>query len=237
MAAFGTVAAIVVSWAFNYMLLFTDGLSAFDRSLIAATVLPAVFVSPLTAFALTQMRRARRASRARAVASHRDSATGFLDQTMFAAVLEDRRRKPDPSQRSDGGSLLLIELDALRRINARYGPEWSGAAIALVADAVRRSVRMGDVVGRLDTGDLSVFLPGASTDEAKRVGERILDAVSGVYFAPDGIESAIGLRVTLVDAAGADSFAGIVRHGARQAIRLAEIHPVVEPQPVHLRAG
>lgn len=217
-AAAATAGAIALSWLFNYLLLFVDGLSAFARSATTATVLPVLLAGPLTAFGMWQREEAWRMRRANALAASRNPATGCVAQKVLSVVVEERRRKPPSPDGSARGAFLLLELDELKRINARFGPDWSAAALALVADTIRSSVRAGDLVGRLETGEFGIFLPGASEEDAQRVGQRVVDAVASAYFAPEGIESMVGARVAGIVFDHQLEFAEMVRRAAAQLI-------------------
>lgn len=211
-----TGGAVAASWAFNYLLLFADGLSAFARSAITATVVPIVLAAPLAAFGLWQREKVRRMRRAGAVAAGRDPATGCIGQQVLSAVVDERRKRTPPSGGPASGAFLLLEMSGMRRINARFGPEWTTSALALVADTIGRSVRAGDTVGRLETGEFGIFLPYASEEDAKQVGKRIVEAMAAVYFAPEGIENAIDARVAGIVFDHQIEFAEMVRHAARQ---------------------
>jgi len=213
-ATLATVAALAASWALNYLLLFSDGLSGFARSAITATILPVVLVGPLAGFALWQRQEIRRARRAGAKAAARDPATGFVSQNILSAVVEERRKRVPVSDEAASGALLLLEVSELKRINARFGPEWSASVLGAVGEAVRKSVRAEDLVGRLETGEFGIFLPHVSKEDAEQVGQRVLDAVASVYFAPDGIERTIDVRVAGVAFGREIRFAEIIRHAA-----------------------
>lgn len=218
--ATGTALAIIValaaSWLFNYLLLFSDGLTAFTRSAIVATVLPIVLAGPLAAFALWQRQEMRKIRQASARASARDSATGFVSQNVLSAVVEERRKNVPATAGAASGALLLLEISELRRINARFGPEWSASALTVMGNALRKSVRSGDLVGRLATGEFGIFLPDATQEDAQRVGERLIDAVAAIYFAPEGIESTIKMHVAGVVFDHEVHFAEAIRQAAEQ---------------------
>lgn len=213
-----TVAAVAASWALNYLLLFADGISAFGRSAITATVLPVVLAGPLVAFGLWQREEARRARKAGSRGATHDPATGFVGAQVFSTAVQERRMRAPAADRSGRGALLLVDLDGLKLINARFGSDWSASALAIVADAVRRSVRSDDLVGRLETGELSIFLPEADEGDARKVAQRITDAVAAVYFAPGGIERSIGLRIAGVVFDHQLHFAEMIRHAGEQLV-------------------
>jgi diguanylate cyclase len=211
-----TAGALAASWALNYLLMLSDSLSAFTRSAITATVLPLVLVPPLIAFGLRQQDRARRAQRANVWAAGRDLATGFVSHQMLTNIVEERRKKKPLTDGPRKGAFLLLDISELKSINAQFGPEWSASALSLVADTIRKSVREGDLVGRLETGEFGIFLPDADEADAQRVGQRINEAVGSIYFAPGGIETIIALQVVGVIFDHQVRFAEVIRHAAQQ---------------------
>jgi diguanylate cyclase len=56
-------------------------------------------------------------------------------------------------------------------------------------------VREEDLIGRIGTSIFGVFLPGATEEDAKEVGERIRARVAQVYFAPKGAEDVLSIGV------------------------------------------
>lgn len=213
-----TMAALAVSWGLNYLLMFADGISAFGRSAITATVLPLLLAPPLVAYGLRHREQLRMARRQRTGASAHDPATGFFSEGIFAGAVEERRK----AVKSDGGptrgALLLIDLADLKQINARFGPEWSASALQIVADAIRRSVRISDMVGRLASGEFGVFLPNASDEDARRIAQRLVDAVAAVYFAPDHSAQPIRIDVAGVVFEHQVQFSELVRNAGAQLV-------------------
>lgn len=214
--ALTTAGAIAVSWAINYLMLLSDTLSAFARSAITATLLPILLVAPIAAalfWTRAELKNVKRASSAKA---SRDPATGHLDQSVLAIAVEERRKHVDAGDGPLRGAFLLLELDDLRKINAQFGPEWSASALSLVAQTVRKSVRAGDLVGRLETGEFGIFLPQATEDDAIRVGDRIVQAIASAYFAPDGVETIVTVRVAGIVFERELEFSEMVQQAASQ---------------------
>ncbi|MGE0500196.1 MAG: GGDEF domain-containing protein [Rhizobiaceae bacterium] len=186
-------AAVLVSHGLGYGLLAVGGLDAFTTGVMLAIVLPLMLVTPLVVWVAVERERRRAAHRTLVVASMRDRATGFIDGTALAGLVEDRRARR--AEGSAGGAFLIVDAGALDTINRRYGFAWRDEALAQVADAIRSSVRTGDVVARIATDRFGVLLPGADADHAQDVGERIRAAVAARYFAPEGVENMLSVAV------------------------------------------
>ncbi|TIT45596.1 MAG: GGDEF domain-containing protein, partial [Mesorhizobium sp.] len=108
----------------------------------------------------------------------RDDMTGMLNRESFFAALDGSRRK------SDRGALLIIDADHFKTINDNFGHLTGDDALLLIASAIERGVRSGDVLGRIGGEEFGAFLTGATEQEAKRVAERIRREVELIRFRP-----------------------------------------------------
>lgn len=120
----------------------------------------------------------------------RDDMTGMLNRESFFAALDGSRRK------SDRGALLIIDADHFKRINDSFGHLTGDDALLLIASAIERGVRSGDVLGRIGGEEFAAFLVGATPDEARRVAERIRHEVETIRFRPDR-EATVPLTVSI----------------------------------------
>jgi len=101
----------------------------------------------------------------------RDELTGVANRRVFN---ESLRREVARAQRSNKPlSLLMLDLDGLKRINDDFGHPLGDAAIQALANAAISAVRDGDQIFRLGGDEFAVLLPEAEGNEAAIVGERI----------------------------------------------------------------
>jgi diguanylate cyclase (GGDEF)-like protein len=103
---------------------------------------------------------------------------GMLNRESFFAALDGSRRK------SDRGALLIIDADHFKMINDSFGHLTGDEALLLIASAIERGVRSGDVLGRIGGEEFGAFLVGATEQEARRVAERIRREVEFIRFRP-----------------------------------------------------
>jgi diguanylate cyclase (GGDEF)-like protein len=75
-------------------------------------------------------------------------------------------------------SLLLFDLDGLKRINDDYGHAVGSRAICRVADALRLNSRAVDTAGRYGGDEFALILPETGKDAAREVARRICEAVA-----------------------------------------------------------
>ena len=108
----------------------------------------------------------------------RDDMTGMLNRESFFTQLDGSRGE------HDRGALLIVDADHFKSINDTYGHLVGDEALLMIADAIRRGVRNGDVLGRIGGEEFAVLLGGAGEQEARRVAERIRLEVELLRFKP-----------------------------------------------------
>lgn len=122
-----------------------------------------------------------------------DPKTGLANARHFEAALEDALRKCERA--GSTLSVIVADLDLLRRINNAYGHLAGDAVLRGVASALRRELRQFDVAARIGGEEFAVLLPDASITEARDVAERIRVAVAASVFS--GQTAGVVVRATL----------------------------------------
>lgn len=107
-----------------------------------------------------------------------DDMTGLLNREAFFESLKNARR------RTDSGVLLIIDADNFKYINDTHGHPQGDVALLLMSEAIARSVREHDLVGRIGGEEFAAFLSATDTDEAMIVAERIRLSVEAIRFSP-----------------------------------------------------
>ena len=128
-------------------------------------------------------------------AARYDSVTKTLNGTAFAAAVEhfiDRRKD---AATDTGGIVLAVIVDTLDDIGRRYGLQWADTVMQSLASIIQSSVRRDDLVARLATNELGIFLPGATVENALDIGTRIRTGVSAATFSADGAPLPIAIRL------------------------------------------
>jgi diguanylate cyclase (GGDEF)-like protein len=100
-----------------------------------------------------------------------DPKTGLMKETSWseaAAVELLRARRAE----CDSG-LLLLDLDHFAHVNDRHGELVGDNILRAVAATLRAEVRAGDLIGRLDSEEFVVLLPGTGKFDALAIAERI----------------------------------------------------------------
>jgi diguanylate cyclase (GGDEF)-like protein len=127
--------------------------------------------------------------------SQRDALTGLFNRRHLMQRLDEelaRRRRGHPLV------AVMIDLDRFKRVNDEAGHAQGDVLLAKIGEALGRSVRTTDVVGRYGGDEFVVLLPDTDKDEAKIVAERVVASVRevGLAFDPEhGVTASVGFAV------------------------------------------
>ncbi|HEY0387698.1 MAG TPA: sensor domain-containing diguanylate cyclase [Gaiellales bacterium] len=106
----------------------------------------------------------------------RDQLTGLHNRRFFDDHLDEAIARAARS--GEGVALLVLDLDGLKAINDVGGHVAGDEALRGAADALRASVRVGDLPCRLGGDEFAVILPAADATAALAVAERARRALA-----------------------------------------------------------
>ncbi|HSP09983.1 MAG TPA: GGDEF domain-containing protein [Candidatus Dormibacteraeota bacterium] len=150
-----------------------------DRVFNAGDLLFMAAVADQVAIALDRARQF--ASEART-----DHLTGLANRRQFERVME---REVALAERYDRRlSVMMIDLDNLKRINDRQGHRAGDAALKLVAQQLQRVVRASDVCARVGGDEFAVTMPETDVERAREVAVRLRTAVEHVGLSAKSLE-------------------------------------------------
>ena len=123
-----------------------------------------------------------------------DHLTGLANRREFERAME---REVALAERHDRRlSVMMIDLDNLKRINDRHGHRAGDGALRLVARQLQRVVRASDVCARIGGDEFAVAMPETSIERACDVAARLRSAIRQVSLSlksPEHVEVSIGV--------------------------------------------
>ena len=193
----GTLGCIAISVAFNFTYFSAVAPDAVIEGVASAVVIPIILAGPLFFYLTLKLREL-------AVANHRlqelastDALTACLNRGAFTTLVDGHLDRLPGMGGDRQGALLVIDADHFKSINDRYGHHCGDDALRAIADAIRSSVRKGDLIGRLGGEEFAIVLPHANIGQALGICDRIRQAASGSNIAFGGetiqVTASIGL--------------------------------------------
>jgi diguanylate cyclase (GGDEF)-like protein len=105
-----------------------------------------------------------------------DSLTGLYNFRFFQASID--RELQIAERNNEAVSLILLDLDHLKRINDTHGHRAGDEALIQVARAMRQSVRSVDFCARYGGEEFVILLPRCGHEDALRLAERVRSAIA-----------------------------------------------------------
>ena len=152
-----------------------------------------------------------------------DSLTGLANYRRLLDVLESESERTDRTGRPF--SVLLLDLDGLKKINDSYGHLVGSRAICRLAEILRIHCRAVDTAARYGGDEFALVLPESQGDEANRVANRIREVLASDGEEPP-LSASIGISIyrgdgerieKLLSEADQDLYAEKARRGRRVA--------------------
>src|ERR1700716_2131838 len=104
-----------------------------------------------------------------------DHLTGLANRREFERIMEREVALADRHNRRL--SVMMIDLDNLKRINDRQGHRGGDAALRLVGQQLQRVVRASDVCARIGGDEFAVSMPETNIERAREVAIRLRNAI------------------------------------------------------------
>jgi diguanylate cyclase len=204
----GTLTCIIISVTFNAVMFGDLGAAALQRSILSATILPAILGVPLFLLAGMRLRGLALSNVRLGLVARTDSLTSCLNRGAFttrvSALLAQRQERTT-------GALLMIDADNFKAINDLFGHDSGDDALAIIARSIRGVLRSSDLVGRMGGEEFSVYLPDMDHNQTQAIAERIRRAVNLAVFAPDGCQRSLSVSIGGAVFEGKGNFAELFR--------------------------
>ncbi|HKP85769.1 MAG TPA: sensor domain-containing diguanylate cyclase [Blastocatellia bacterium] len=121
-----------------------------------------------------------------------DALTGLFNHRYLQERLDREIKLAD--RNNDQVSLILLDMDHLKRINDTHGHRSGDAALCHAAQVMRASVREVDICARYGGEEFVVILPQCGREDAIDVAERIREAIASKPVAKIGqVTASIGV--------------------------------------------
>jgi diguanylate cyclase (GGDEF)-like protein len=121
-----------------------------------------------------------------------DPLTGLYNRRYFQDCLDRELRAAD--QHGSAVSLIMLDLDHLKRINDTLGHRAGDACLAHVGNMMRATVRDVDICARYGGEEFVILLPKCDRDSALNVAERLREAIANTPVAEVGqVTASIGV--------------------------------------------
>jgi diguanylate cyclase (GGDEF)-like protein len=189
----GTACCILLSLMGGYLLLLSGGFTPFQQNVVLAIVVPALIAAPLLAIIGYRGEQIGHLRRELTRQTTYDSLTSCLRASVFSSLVDRRKALPPGEERR--GAFMIIHAGGLRSIQRNHGFARGSETLRFVGEAIRGSVRETDMVGRMNAADFGVFLPGATEEDARNAGKRILERISANWFLPGDADQTLTVRV------------------------------------------
>jgi len=142
-----------------------------------------------------------------------DPLTGLANRRRMLSAFADERNRAD--RYGTPLSLLLIDLDRLKQINDQRGHAEGDRALQLVAEGLRRSCRITDLLARTGGDEFAILAVNTSATEALALAHRVCATVRrlGIDRYPDARSGTprptVSIGVADLDGAADGTFEGL----------------------------
>jgi diguanylate cyclase (GGDEF)-like protein len=113
-----------------------------------------------------------------------DSLTGLYNHRYFHERLRSELTRATRSHESIG--VLMLDIDDFKRVNDVYGHGAGDQVLLALADVLRSSLRLSDVVCRLGGEEFGVIMSSCEAGDALALSERLLERMRDETFEPAG---------------------------------------------------
>jgi diguanylate cyclase (GGDEF)-like protein len=109
-----------------------------------------------------------------------------------------------PAATGTPAAAIMIDIDQFKRINDAHGHGVGDEVIQTVASRLASALRENDIICRYGGEEFAVLLPGTPVEGARRVAQRLHDAVSNQPIATSAGELTVTVSVGLAAPAQLD---------------------------------
>lgn len=166
-----TAISVTASLFITYLVLLITGYEKLPIIFVIATIAPVV-IAPIVSWSVVNLViEIQKLEAAHLKLATYDDLTGLLRRgpflTQYASVASVCQRNKLPL------AFATLDLDRFKKINDQFGHGAGDQVLREFAEIVRRSLRAGDIAGRIGGEEFAIVLPGTGVEDARHVLERI----------------------------------------------------------------
>jgi diguanylate cyclase (GGDEF)-like protein len=136
-----------------------------------------------------------------------DPLTGIYNRRIFLSSCEKELLKS--SRTGERFSLIMLDVDHFKEINDRYGHDTGDAVLCAVVEKLRHSVRNIDTLARWGGEEFVALLPGANSEAALIVAQRLRRNVESLLVSrPQISRHGYGRTITVTISLGVATYLG-----------------------------
>lgn len=124
--------------------------------------------------------------------SMHDGLTGLSNARYFRISLE--REVQRATRSGETCALFMLDLDHFKKVNDQHGHLAGNAILQSVARILKENLRPMDTVARFGGEEFAMILPNSTSENAKKVAERIRETIAGTKIS---IHDKKAIRVTV----------------------------------------
>ncbi|MEZ5464132.1 MAG: GGDEF domain-containing protein [Lysobacteraceae bacterium] len=146
-----------------------------------------------------------------------DSLTGAYSRYFFVELGSEALRSA--SERGEPLSMMMIDLDYLKRINDDFGHASGDRILAGVVRECRQALSKSDLLGRIGGDEFCALLPDTGIEQAEQRAQAVLAALAdSELLLPDGSRPSVSVGVAAAAASGEGETFASLSHRADMAL-------------------
>jgi diguanylate cyclase (GGDEF)-like protein len=110
----------------------------------------------------------------------------YLDERVAEEIARSKRY-------GSATSLMMIDVDDFKAYNDTFGHPAGDAALKVVGDVLKDTLRSADVAARYGGEEFAVLLPQTTRDEAAQIGERLRLRIEAARFPERSVTISVGI--------------------------------------------
>lgn len=116
--------------------------------------------------------------------AHTDDVTGLYNQRKLYKDID--RNIANATKKNESFSLVFLDLDNFKGVNDGHGHLVGTGLLQQVSEVIRQVIRDTDYIYRYGGDEFVIILPTAKAEDARKIGERLLNMIKDHEFSAEG---------------------------------------------------